>query len=127
MSRRGSRLLDRGNEELTIYPVVSVTDMLGNTTSQPDNNNPLTMMVNVSTDRQTSAEIVGQLDVKVLKISFRKYPPDVDENTFSPASYDRLVLRGEEWDTAQPPVWSNVSRATSHYALIIHSRNRKVA
>ena len=126
MSRRGSKLLDRGNEELTIYPVVSVTDLLGNTTNRPDNDNPLTMMVNVSTDRQTSAEIVGQLDVKILKISFRKYPSEVSEDTFSPTSYDRLVLRGEEWDAAQPPAWTNVSRATSHYMLILHSRNRKV-
>lgn len=117
--RRGSRLLDRGREIMTVWPATSQTDNYGNTQWFPsqDSNDRFTLRVNVSTDRQMTAELPGQLDVKVLKVSFRGYP--IGE----PNSYDRIELRGEEWDLAVPPVRSQLGRSTSHWFFILRSRS----
>ena len=108
---------------MVVIPVVPVVDRVGNTQFVPDTDNPITVRVNVSTDRQASAELPGQVDVKVLKVSFRGLPPEL---SLEVDSYDRIELRGEEWDVAVPPVTSGVTRATAHFAVILRSRNRLV-
>ena len=118
---RGSKLLDRGKESMLVYPVVYELDRLGNRHRVPDHTQPIQLYVNVSTDRQASAELPGQVDVKVLKVSFRGFPEGV---TLQPNSYDRIELRGEEWDVAVPPLFSNNTRATRHWAVILRSRNK---
>jgi hypothetical protein len=115
VSRRGSRILDRGSELIVLYPEVMRTDRLGNAQLGPDRENPTLRKINVTTDRQSSAELPGQVDVKVLKFSTRTLPV---------ASYALAVFRGEEWDVAIPPIESNISRTTKHVGVILRSRNR---
>lgn len=117
--RRGSRLLDRGNELMLVYPAQEATDRYGNIQHFPRTTNPLEVWVNISTDRQQSAELPGQVDVKVLKVSFRQYPQG------EPHSYDRIILRGEEWDLAVPPVKSGLTWATRHFYMILRSRQKE--
>lgn len=116
---RRSRLLDRGGEIMTVWPARLQTDNYGNRQWFPseDPADRFTVRVNVSTDRQMTAELPGQLDVRVLKVSLRGYP--VGE----PHSYDRIELRGEEWDLAVPPVHSQLTRATKHWYFILRSRS----
>lgn len=113
---RHSVVLDRGREPLTYYPVKYVTDRLGNTMKQPDMENGRTVLVTCSTDRQTTAELPGQVDVSVVKISLRIM--DIE-------SWSLVIFRNEEWDLAPPPVISRMTRATEHMALILRSRNRR--
>lgn len=118
---RRSKLLDRGGETMTVWPARQVVDNYGNTQWYPseDPADWFTVGVNISTDRQMTAELPGQLDVKVLKVSLRGYPAGKGE----PHSYDRIELRGEEWDLAVPPVCSRLSRATKHWFFILRSRS----
>jgi len=103
---------------MTVHLSTIEVDRMGNSIKVADvDSAPMELWVNVSTDRQATAEVPGQVDVKVLKITTRSFPID---------SYDRIVLRGEEWDMAVPPVISQWTRATSHVALILRSRNRLV-
>lgn len=116
MSRRSSRLLDRGTEQMLVFPSAEQLDRQGNRVRVADMDAaPISLLVNVSTDRQATAELPGQVDVMVLKVSTREFPLD---------SYDRIELRGQEWDLAVPPVFSRWTRSTSHVALILRSRNR---
>lgn len=90
--------------------------MLGNAQQVPNYAAPVTRRVNVSTDRQSYAELPGHVDVKVLKVSTRALPAE---------THSVVILRGEEWDVAVPPVESNISKTTTHISMILRSRNRK--
>ena len=116
---RRSKLLDRGNETMTVWPAELKTDNYSNEQWFPSTNpaHSFTVRVNVSTDRQMTAELPGQVEVKVLKVSLRGYPDGRE-----PHSYDRFELRGVEWDLAVPPVQSKLSRATKHWFFILRSR-----
>jgi len=102
---------------MTIIMSTLQQDRFGNHVLVADEVNALHIWVNVSTDRQASAELPGQVDVKVLKVTTRIFPVD---------TFDRIEFRGEEWDLAVPPVISQWTKATSHVSMILRSRNRKV-
>lgn len=118
MTRRGSKILDRGTELLTIYPIKVELNRVGNEVHVPNYATPVTRWVNATTDRQSFAEVPGHVDVKVLKISTRALPA---------ATNSLAIFRGEEWDVAIPPTTSQVGRATEHIAITLRSRNKRVA
>lgn len=100
---------------MRIYPEITVTNERGNQIRTWDRFTYVDIWVNVATDRQSEAEIVGQLSVKVLRIVCRSAPIE---------SWARIVFRNEEWDIAIPPTISHgISRATRHVEFLIRSRN----
>jgi hypothetical protein len=113
---RNSVLLDRGSEKMLIFPEERVVDARGNNLVRPNLGKPLTRWVNVVTDRQTDAELVGQVSVKILRCSTRTIP-----GTDSQA---RVWFRGEWWDLAIPPKNAWQTRALSHSEYILRSRNQ---
>lgn len=114
---RRSLILDRGAETMTVYPTITVVDARRNEREQPDMSNPIRVRVTAVTDRQSVAELDGQVEVKILKIMARYLPV---------TTWARCEFRGELWDLAIPPTINRTSRALSHYEIVIRSRNEKV-
>ncbi|MCQ9385120.1 hypothetical protein [Brevibacterium moorei] len=110
-----SRLVDRGNEYLTVYPAVDAIDEDGMAVRVPGDD-AVRVRVTVAEDRQSDAELPGQVAVKVARLVAREIP-GVD-------SYAALYFRGEPWELVNPPHFSNgVSRTVKHVELLIRSRN----
>ena len=111
-----SRLVDRGNETITIYPSVLQHDSDGNpvrVAGEESNQRRAT----VAEDRQADAELPGQVSNKVVRLTIRD-APGLD-------SYAEIWFRGERWDLGGPPHFSNgASRAVRHVELILRSRNK---
>lgn len=111
---RHSVIADRGGEKLLLYPEITVESRRGDSIVMPDMENPVTLYVNASTDRQSDAELVGQVSNKVLKVIARKAPV---------GSWARAYFRDEWWDLAAPPTFSNFTRRVRHVEFILRSRN----
>lgn len=117
---RTSVLVDTGPEELLVFPQVDVIDARGVFMAQPDMEHPVRLMVTVSTDRQSDAELDGQVNNKIIKVITRSAPVD---------SWARIHFRGEAWDLASPPAivaGSRFSKAVRHVSFILRSRNERV-
>lgn len=70
----------------------------------------------VAEDRQMDAELAGQITNKVLRVVVRDVP-ELD-------SWAEVRFRGEVWDLASPPHFSNgVSRAVKHVEFMLRSRS----
>ena len=111
-----SRLVDRGSEEVRITPSRLVHD---------SDDNPIrvagtesyTRRVTVAEDRQSDAELPGQVSNKIVRLTLRD-APGLD-------SYAEIWFRGEQWDLANPPHFSNgVSHAIKHVEISLRSRNQ---
>lgn len=119
MVLRTSTLADSGAETMVIFPQISVLDRRGVAIAQPDFSNPTELRVTVSTDRQSDAELDGQVSNKILKVLTRKAPAK---------SWARVYFRGEQWDLAAPAAvtpGTRFSKATAHVSFILRSRNEK--
>lgn len=114
MARR-SVLLDRGREKMLVYPEMVVVNARGERVRVPAEE-PVEIWVTSSSQRQSDAELAGQLSIKSMRCITRSAPV---------GSWARIVFRGEEWDLATPPRFTpGLSRATQHVEFIIRSRNR---
>lgn len=114
MARR-SVLMDRGREQMFIYPEVIVINNRGEPVKVPAKE-PVEVWVTTSSQRQSDAELAGQISIKSMRCITRSAPV---------GSWARIVYRGEEWDLATPPRFTRgLSRATEHVEFIIRSRNR---
>lgn len=113
-----STIRDRGPEPLVLYPEVLVTDSRNSQRKEPDFNSPFPVKVSCSTDRQTTAQIDGQVDSKLLKVIAPFNTPV--------GSWARAKFRGEWWDIRVPPVISNFTKATRHVEFQLRSRNQTV-
>lgn len=110
-----SRLLDRGREQMFIYPEVLVINARGDQVKVPAET-PVEIWVTSSSQRQGDGEMAGQVSIKSMRCITRDAPV---------GSWARIVFRGEEWDLAAPPRFTaGLSRATRHVEFIIRSRNR---
>lgn len=113
-----SLLLDRGRALLEIYPEVTVTNSRGDHVQVPSDK-PVKIRVTMAKDRNSAAELPGQVDVKVIKCMARAAPV---------GTWARIVYEGEEWDLAAPPHHGvGVSKNTSAVSFIIRSRNNAPA
>ena len=111
-----SRLIDRGNETITIYPAVLSEDSDGNPIRVPGADF-YTRRATVAEDRQADAELPGQVSNRVVRLTFRD-APGLD-------SYAEIWFRGERWDLGGPPHFSNgVSRAVRHVEVTLRSRQQ---
>lgn len=110
-----SRLVDRGSEVIRVYPAVPRVDPDGNEVLFPGDEF-YERRVTVAEDRQADAELTGQVTNKVVRITARDLP-GID-------SWAEIWFRGEQWDLASPPHFSNgVSRAIKHVEIALRSRN----
>lgn len=114
---RHSRLLDRGNETAILYPQIYTTDARRNRTATWDPTKPKSIRVTATTNRQSDAEVAGQLSVRSMTIMTRE-PIS--------GSWGRVKFRGEWWDLERPPTESGVTKATRHWAVDIRSRNDQI-
>lgn len=111
-----SRLIDRGNETITVYPSVLEHDSDGNEIRVAGTTG-YTRRATVAEDRQADAELPGQVSNKIVRLTVRD-APGLD-------SYAEIWFRGERWDLGGPPHFSNgASRAVKHVELILRSRQR---
>lgn len=111
-----SRLVDRGNETVTVYPSVLEYDSDGNPVRVAGATG-YDIRATIAEDRQADAELPGQVSNKVVKFVARE-APGLD-------SYAEVWFRGERWDLGAPPHFSNgVSRAVKHVEFTLRSRNR---
>ena len=109
-----SRLLDKGREEMLVYPQVFMTDDRGHKVLVASDT-PVKIMVTATAGRSSDAELAGNVTAKVMEIDTRSAPV---------GSRARVFVRGEYWDIAQPPVITKgLSKATSHVYFVIRSRN----
>lgn len=110
-----SKLLDKGEEQIMIYPEVWATNRRGERSRVPSDI-PVTVRCTVAEERSAVAELPGQVELKSLRVLCRHV-----EGT---GPYSRVFMRGEEWDIAAPPHYSTgASRAMRHMELVLRSRN----
>lgn len=109
-----SVILDRGLEDMWVYPQVEVSNKRGDTFFEPADE-PVKIRVTTSVDQGSDAELPGQVSVPVLRCLARDAPL---------GAWVRIVYRGEEWDLAYPPRRTpGLSPATRHWEFGIRGRN----
>jgi hypothetical protein len=109
-----SQLLDRGQGILTIYPQITVTNSRGDKMNVPSDVG-YKLRVSMSRDRNASAELAGQVDVKMIRCLARSVPN---------GTWARVEYEGEEWDLVAPPHHGvGASKATRSVSFVIRSRN----
>ena len=109
-----SLLLDRGQAFLEIYPEVTVVNARGDSVKMPSAT-PVKVRASLSRDRNASAELPGQVDIKIMRVITRDAPA---------GAWARIVYDGEEWDLASPPHYGvGVSKATRSVTFTMRSRN----
>lgn len=109
-----SILLDRGKSTILVYAEDEVVNSRGDRVRVPsDVATPV--RVSMSRDRNSTAELPGQVDVKIIRCVARKAPV---------GSWARILYDGEEWDLAAPPHFGEgVSKNTRNVTFTIRSRN----
>jgi hypothetical protein len=114
-----SRLIDRGRELIYVWPVVAVTNSRGDVKRVPADT-PEALRCTTSEDRSQIADLPGQVDVHILRVTTRKLPLD-DEGM--PSTWVRVMYRGAEYDLAEPPRFSpGPSKALDHWEFKLRSR-----
>lgn len=109
-----SRLLDRGRSIILIYPEEEVINARGERVRVPAET-PVKVRCSMSRDRNATAELPGQVDVKIYRCVTRTAPV---------GAWVKVVFEGEEWDLTAPPSYSEgVSKATRQVSFTIRSRN----
>lgn len=110
-----SKLLDKGEELVTVYPEVEYTTSRGNKMQVPGTEGT-NLRVTVSAERMSSSDLLGQVSISIVTCSTRWIPG---------WDWARVVFRGEEWDLVTPPhVASGASRASRHFEFQLRSRNK---
>lgn len=109
-----SRLLDRGRSIIYVYAEEVVINGRGDPIRVPSGT-PVPVRVSMSRDRNASAELPGQVDVKIYRCVARRAPL---------GAWSKIIFDGEEWDLAAPPsVSAGVSKNTESISFTIRSRN----
>lgn len=110
-----SKLLDRGEEVIELYPQEWVTNRRGERMQLPSAT-PIVRRCTVAEDRQATAELPGQVENKAVRVHVRSAP--------NVGSWAGAFFRGEEWDISQPPhISTGTSKAMRHVEFLLRSRN----
>ena len=112
-----SRILDRGRERAWFYRAVEAVDSRGNRVLRPERvSSEKGHRVTVTEDRQSKAELAGQVDFRVLRMHLR-------ENVMT-SSWDAVWFRGRWWEPANPE-WDSVGvQNAGHQELLLHESNQ---
>lgn len=112
-----SRLLDRGRERAWFYGTREVRDSRGNELrsghylTTPDG-----VRVTVAEDRQSKAELPGQVDFRVLRMHLRELAVT--------SSWDFVWFRGRWWEPAEPE-WDSIGPSGQrHQELLLREANQ---
>lgn len=105
-------LLDRGNEVADIYPEVETTDADGNVIKIPANE-PVTITCRIQPVSSAEAAVLGQHTTTVYRLIARDAPL---------GAWARVHARGQDWDLAGEPLWSNGSPRTRHVTALLRAR-----
>ena len=121
-----SRLLDRGAELIYVYPEELVYSDRGDLRKVPAEE-PVALRVTSSKDRSQVADLPGQVDIHIVRLTTRSLPPPLrDERAEGGlgSTWIRVVYQGAEYDLNEPPRYSpGASRASQHWEITIRSRN----
>ena len=113
-----SRLLDRGKEKAWFYATRMVRDQRGNKIRS--GHHPVTpdgVRVTVAEDRQSKAELPGQIDFRVLRMHVR--------DRVLVSSWDFVWFRGRWWEPATPE-WDAAGLGNArHQELLLREANQK--
>lgn len=112
-----SRLLDRGGEKAWFYATRMVRDKRGNKIRS--GHHPVTpdgVRVTVAEDRQSKAELSGQIDFRVLRMHVRE--------SAVVSSWDLVWFRDRWWEPANPE-WDAVGLSNAkHQELLLREANQ---
>lgn len=109
-----SRIIDKGNDVMDVYPEVETYNSRGEKMKRPADT-PVRVRFTSSEDRSSKAELPGQVAIKVVRGIARDAPV---------GQWARVVYSGEEWDIASPPRFTpGMSRALRHVEFTLRSRN----
>lgn len=113
-----SKLLDKGEEIVYVYPEVRFEDERGNPQYVPSAE-PKPVRVTFSAARQSASDLIGQVEIGNVKGVTRH---------FTGGSWAKVLrnMRGvwEEWDVVtQPHLSTGPSRATRHWEFELRSTN----
>lgn len=112
-----SRILDRGRERAWFYNVVEVRDSRGNRVkSNPQLADPYGCRVTVAEDRQSKAELPGQVDFRVLRMHLRDHAVTT--------SWDLVWFRDRWWEPANPEWDSSGFQNADHQELLLREANQ---
>lgn len=121
-----STLLDRGRELVYVYPEERVYSDRGDLRKVPSDT-PVALRVSSTKDRSQVADLPGQVDVHIVRLTTRSLPTALHNgsNEGGPGStWMRVVYQGAEYDLNEPPRFAQgPSRASSHWEIQIRSRN----
>jgi hypothetical protein len=113
-------LLDRGREIIFVYPETVTYSNRGDLKLAPADE-PVRIRCTTERDRSQMADLPGQIDVQILKVTARNIPLGVDGR---PGTWARIVYHGQEYDLGEPPRHNiGASRATDHWVFTIRSRS----
>lgn len=112
-----SRLLDRGRDEAWFYLTVKTFDNRGNAVLEPSADPVGPVRVTVAEDRQSKAELPGQVDFRVMRMHLRPHLVN--------SSWGFVYCRGTFWEPANPE-WnaSGVTDKTRHQELLLREANQ---
>lgn len=112
-----SRLLDRGREKAWFYGTTVVRDKRGNKVKSGHHLvTPDGCRVTVAEDRQSKAELPGQVDFRVLRMHLRDFAVT--------SSWDLVWFRDRWWEPANPE-WDSVGLGnTGHQELLLRGANQ---
>lgn len=112
-----SALLDRGREEMIVWPAIERVNSRGTTDVYPDSDNPIRMWVTTSEDRSRIADLPGQVEIEITRVVTRSFPRGVEQ------TWSKVMLNDKEYDLSEPIRESfGPSRAMNHFEFKLRSR-----
>lgn len=108
----------RRGQAAIFYPRKVITDSRGNLTAIADMDNPIPVTVASTPQRSSRAELPGQQDIDVTRITVGADVPGID----TVDSWARVLWRGSMWDVVVPPAYHHGTRHTRHYSIDIRRR-----
>lgn len=114
-----SRLIDKGREVVLVWPNISVVNDRGDVKPMIAEE-PVPIRCSTSEDRSQIADLPGNIDIHILKVTARKIPLGPGG---VPATWARIMYQGQEYDMAEPPRLSKgPSRSIEHWEFKLRSR-----
>lgn len=115
-----ARLLDRGREIVYVYPELQAYNDRGDLKFIPSDE-PVRIRCTTAMDRSQMADLPGQIDIHIRKVTARQIPLGEDGR---PATWSRIVYQGQEYDMGAPPSFNKgATKRTDHWTFTIRSRS----
>lgn len=100
---------------IRIYPTRIETDNRGSETKFPDLDNPIDTRAAWIPQRSARAEVVGQVEINVVRVIVTHELPGVD-------LWSMVEALGTTWDVVTPPAYHHGTRHTRHWSIDLRER-----